>query len=164
MRIKQFCVSGTKESETIVAHNAWGGQRGLLDEKSQDENFLKNENTFGGEKTLFPTPWWWTVPLSRLGDDRPHLNGASESPFLHDRGCNLYPASVSLCLCLSLTASLSPYLPLCSALPLCVYLSLPSLCLSDSLSPSNSLALWLGSLYLSVSLPSPTPLPNHCSI
>ena len=56
MRIKQFCVSGTKESETIVAHNTWGGQRGLLDEKNQDGNFLKNENTFGEEKTFFQTP------------------------------------------------------------------------------------------------------------
>ena len=56
MRIKQFCVSGTKGIETIAAHNAWGGQRGLLDEKSQDGNFLKKENTFGEEKTFFPTP------------------------------------------------------------------------------------------------------------
>lgn len=56
MRVKQFCVSGTKEIEIIAAHNAWGGQRGLLDEKSQDGNFLEKENTFGEEKTFFPTP------------------------------------------------------------------------------------------------------------
>lgn len=56
MRVKQFCVSGTKEIETIAAHNAWGGQRGLLDEMSQDGNFLEKENTFGEEKTFFPTP------------------------------------------------------------------------------------------------------------
>ena len=52
MRIKQFCVSGTKESETIVAHNTWGGQHGLRDEKSRGGNFLKNENAFRGEKTF----------------------------------------------------------------------------------------------------------------
>ena len=52
MRIKQFCVSGTKESETIVAHNTWGGQRGLLDEKNQDGNFLKNEYFWRRENIL----------------------------------------------------------------------------------------------------------------
>lgn len=54
--MKQFCVSGTTESETSVAHSTQGGEPGLLDENSQDGDFLKHENSLEKVETFFQTP------------------------------------------------------------------------------------------------------------
>lgn len=174
MRIKQFCVSGTKESETIAAHNTQGGQHRLPDEKSQDGNFLSNENTFREEKTFFPAPRWRSPPLLRLWKDQPRRRRASEGHSPPGQGRQLPSPSLSLSLSFSVSpVSVSVSLSLCPpiisfslfpSLSVCLSLCSVLLCLSIYLcpsdfpfSPSEFLSLPPS---VSVSLPPPSPSPS----